>query len=399
MIASNDKYKREMMSNSVEIGSHCPLPWSPPNNYPQIIEVAGPNRTGLSALNVDTDSEAIAIWLVDAGSKSENTAQSYRREAERLLLWATTIKGKSLSQLFREDFLEFSKFLSKLPASWKMTERYNRDSPKWRPFLGQPSVSTQARTMTILKSMIRYLVEAGWLKYNPMPSTKQINTQSGNPVLRSFTPEEVECIIESLGSMPADTAKQITIKARDNWLFYLYWTTAARASEATLTMSDFTERPIDGVMSWVWNITGKGNKQAELPLSPRAILRLMEFRQSLKVSALPLRNDPIPIIPSLSELTEAGTLTRIPTPLDRRSIDKRFKKIFERAAKIAASKGMSTYQLEQGSTHWIRHTSIREFYDKTGDLKLTQQFARHSNINTTARYAMQDMKKLRDAIE
>ena len=247
--------------------------------------------------------------------------------------------------------------------------------------------------------MIRYLVEAGWLKYNPMPSTKQINTQSGNPVLRSFTPEEVECIIESLGSMPADTAKQITIKARDNWLFYLYWTTAARASEATLTMSDFTERPIDGVMSWVWNITGKGNKQAELPLSPRAILRLMEFRQSLKVSALPLRNDPIPIIPSLSELTEAGTLTRIPTPLDRRSIDKRFKKIFERAAKIAASKGMSTYQLEQGSTHWIRHTSIREFYDKTGDLKLTQQFARHSNINTTARYAMQDMKKLRDAIE
>ena len=387
------------MSDSVEIGSYYPLPWSPPNNYPQIIEVAGPNQTGFSALNVNTDSEAIAIWLVDAGSKSENTAQSYRREAERLLLWSTTIKRKSLSQLFREDFLEFSKFLSKLPASWKMTERYNRDSPEWRPFLGQPSVSTQARTMTILKSMIRYLVEAGWLKYNPMPSAKQITTQSGNPVLRSFTPEEVECIIESLNSMPANTAKEITMKARDNWLFYLYWTTAARASEAALTMSDFVERPIDGVMSWVWNITGKGNKQAELPLSSRAILRLMELRKCLKVSVLPMRNDPIPILPSLSDLTEKGTLTRIPAPLDRRSIDKRFKKIFERAAEIAASKGMSTYQLERGSTHWIRHTSIREFYDKTGDLKLTQQFARHSNINTTARYAMQDMKKLKDAIE
>lgn len=375
------------------------LPWVTPVNYPAILECSGRNRNEFSAFNVSTDSEAISIWLADAGSRSEHTAQSYRREIERFLLWATTVKGKSLSSMFREDFLEFAQFIKKLPSSWIMKKRHQRTSQNWRPFFGQPGASTQVRTLSIINSLMQYLVKSGWLKLNPMPIIKRPKSTIPDPIIRSLSPLDIEHIKASFSDMEVKTPRQKTIKARDEWLFYLYWTTGARASEAALTMNEFVNVSVGGNDVWIWKIVGKGKKIAPIPLPDKTLLRLKEFRRRLRISILPRKDDPIPIIPSLKGMTPEGCLARIPEPLDRRSIDKRLKKIFNRAIEHAEKNGDSTSQLSFASTHWLRHTSIREFYDETGDLKLTQQFARHENINTTAGYSVQSIQTLVEAVK
>jgi integrase/recombinase XerD len=377
---------------------YATLPWVTPINYPDVVVSVGKNRNEFSSLNVSTDSEAIAIWLADSGQNSVNTAQSYRREIERFLLWATTIKGKSLSSLFREDFLEYSKFLANLPEEWMMDSRHARTSNLWRPFLGQPGLKSQTRSMGVLNSLITYLVKAGWLRNNPMPMIKRAKIQEVNSSQRSLSPEDIECVIEALLRMPDSTPRETTTKARDAWLFYLYWTTGARASETELPMSNFNKVSINGDSSWVWDITGKGNKLAQIPLAKKTMLRLMAFRKCLKISLLPLHNDIIPIMPSLRRMNQDGVLTAIPAPLSRRAIYKRFKLLFNSAINISEERGMHSTQLRKASTHWLRHTSIREFYDVTGNLKLTQQFARHGNINTTAGYATQSLSMMQKAI-
>ena len=67
---------------------------------------AGTNRArgGHLQIAADSDVEAVRLWLAEYAG-SPHTLRSYRREAVRLLLWATRARGKPLSSLTREDFL------------------------------------------------------------------------------------------------------------------------------------------------------------------------------------------------------------------------------------------------------------------------------------------------------
>lgn len=388
--------KGKIMLN--KIPSSCNLPWKPPAPFPNMTVRAGKNSHEYSTLGVSNDIEAIAVWLADTGAQSKNTSQSYRREVERLLLWSTSIKDKSISELHREDILEFAAFLKNLPSNWIMTKRLSRSDSRWKPYINQPAPSTQARTLTIINAMFKYLVQSGWLKLNPMPKIHRQKKQASTPTLRSLDSCDISIVKEAIDNLPSTTPKEATTKARDEWLFYLFLSTGARASEASLTMGNFKKINIGGQRSWFWEITGKGNKTALIPLSKPAVVKMMSFRSLLKIPPTPKANDPIPIIPSLRKLNQDGGMKTIPEPLSRRGIDKRLKMIFKSAMKIAAERNMPTEQLQSASTHWLRHTSIREFYDSTGDIKLTQQFARHDNINTTAAYANQDISNMLAAI-
>lgn len=64
---------------------------------------AGAFRAPLSTyiLGMDNDYEDIQAWL--ALHKSPATQRAYRKEAERLILWAIVARGKALSSLTTKD--------------------------------------------------------------------------------------------------------------------------------------------------------------------------------------------------------------------------------------------------------------------------------------------------------
>ena len=64
-----------------------------------------------------------------------STQRSYRREAERLLLWAVLERGKALSSLSGEDATDYRAFLAHPPVDWCGPRHHQRRSPIWRPSL------------------------------------------------------------------------------------------------------------------------------------------------------------------------------------------------------------------------------------------------------------------------
>ncbi|XYJ92163.1 hypothetical protein AEMCBJ_32045 (plasmid) [Cupriavidus necator] len=79
---------------------------------------------------------------------SAATLQTYRREVERLILWAVLQLGKPLSSLTHEDLLAYGRFLAdpQPAARWVLTgsKKLARTHPDWRPFAGPLRATTLA---------------------------------------------------------------------------------------------------------------------------------------------------------------------------------------------------------------------------------------------------------------
>src|SRR6185437_13054697 len=122
---------------------------------------AGTNRAltpGLCQIRADDDVAAIGVWLAEF-AHSPHTFRSYRKEARRLLAWATRVRGKAVSSLTREDVLAYEAFLADPtpPALW--------DDEAAR--VGPLSMHSQRQAMGIVGGLFTYLVNAGYLAGNP----------------------------------------------------------------------------------------------------------------------------------------------------------------------------------------------------------------------------------------
>jgi hypothetical protein len=91
-----------------------------------------------SQISANNDVEAIKAWLARFAD-TRTTFESYRREAERLLLWSTIELRKPLSSLTHEDLLIYQRFLSNPQPieRWVMASRRKsgRGSVKRTPWI------------------------------------------------------------------------------------------------------------------------------------------------------------------------------------------------------------------------------------------------------------------------
>ncbi|WP_019142563.1 phage integrase family protein [Noviherbaspirillum massiliense] len=139
----------------------------------------GTNRGSTCLITASSDPEAIAAWLA---TKKENpsTWRSYRKEAERFLLWAVMERRRALSSLTQEDVIAYREFLARLDESassawpfslprsaWIGVRGTDRWSALWRPFDGPLSPGSQALAITIVAGMFRWLTTQGYLAFNP----------------------------------------------------------------------------------------------------------------------------------------------------------------------------------------------------------------------------------------
>ena len=133
--------------------------------------VAGSNRASSSAvkqINADNDRQAIETWLEEFRD-SPQTLRHYRKESERLLLWAIMERAKPLSSLTREDFVAYEHFLlNPQPVDRWCGPKAPRYSENWKPFSGPLSASSQRTALLIINSLFNYLVSAGYLAGNPL---------------------------------------------------------------------------------------------------------------------------------------------------------------------------------------------------------------------------------------
>ena len=131
----------------------------------------GRNRAPASQImqiSANNDLQAIQTWLQEF-TGSPQTLRTYRKEAERLLLWSLIERQKAFSDLNRDDLRDYQTFMTNpQPKDRWCGPRRPRQHPHWRPFEAPLTEHSMAQAITIINALFNYLVEAGYLSGNPL---------------------------------------------------------------------------------------------------------------------------------------------------------------------------------------------------------------------------------------
>ncbi|WP_265921669.1 phage integrase family protein [Cupriavidus nantongensis] len=106
---------------------------------------------------------AVKAWLRATTDGHGSTFAAYRKEAERLLLWAAIERSKGLSQLDLDDRRAYLAFLaSPEPASRWCAPRAPRDQAAWRPLAGPLGPASQRHSLRVLAALFRWMHDNGY---------------------------------------------------------------------------------------------------------------------------------------------------------------------------------------------------------------------------------------------
>jgi hypothetical protein len=122
-------------------------------------------------LNATNDYEAVQAWL--ALHETATTQRAYRKEAERLILWAIVERGRAFSSLTTDDAIAYRTFVRRpSPRERWVGAPRPRDSVEWRPFTGGLSARSTAYALTVLSALYRWLIEQRYVLANPFAGVK-----------------------------------------------------------------------------------------------------------------------------------------------------------------------------------------------------------------------------------
>ncbi|KPD14494.1 integrase, partial [Burkholderia sp. ST111] len=122
-------------------------------------------------LDANNDYQAVQAWL--SLHESAATLRAYRKEAERLILWAIVERGRALSSLTTEDAVAYRAFLRRpTPRERWVGPVRPRSAPDWRPFSGGLSARSAAYALSVLGALFRWLIEQRYLLANPFAGVK-----------------------------------------------------------------------------------------------------------------------------------------------------------------------------------------------------------------------------------
>ncbi|OLL31126.1 integrase [Burkholderia sp. SRS-W-2-2016] len=369
-------------------------------------EVDGSNGTfrapaATCTLDASNDYEAVQTWL--ALQESPATRRTYRKEAERLILWAIVERDRALSSLTTEDAIAYRAFLRRPAphARWVGPVR-PRTSPEWRPFNGNLSERSVAHALSILGALMRWLIEQRYVLANPFSGVK-VRGGNGAATLdtsHAFTEGEwalVRTIADGLefrddaAASSARSARSapspssgwsVPAAQRLRFLLDFGYATGLRASELVGATLGNVRTDARGD-HWL-HVTGKGNKLAQVALPPLAWDALARYlaERGLPVVAVQWRPQ-TPVIGSL-ETDSAAAISSVRLW----GVLKRF--FLLAAADIEADHPPLAAKLRDASTHWMRHTHASHALSRGAELTTVRDNLRHASVSTTSIYLHSD---------
>ena len=338
----------------------------------------------------DVDRDMIQAWLAEYLRK-RNTLRSYAREARRFWLWWSTVRrGRTLKTFGRGDLSEFEAVLASPPADWVATP----ESSAWRPFKGPLSASARRQALIILQSLFEYLVQAGHLTANPFRLVRDKGPQPRRAARHVPNEASLAAVARWLTQRAALTDAAATA-ARDAFIWqWLYWTGARRHELANASLGSIVQLSNAGRSRWWWNVVGKGDVEAAIPLTREAIDVLASFvgcdAQDL---AETIRKDPNrPLVPTARGVRRGVEVTQLYESVRRVAVA---------AAADATDIGLNLdAAIAIGSTrpHSLRAFRATHLFNAGVDARHVRRFMRHVDINTTLIYDHTDGERFHDAI-
>jgi site-specific recombinase XerD len=363
-----------------------------------------------NTLGAKNDLEAVSAWLARYNEKP-STQRSYRKEAERFLLWCAEELKKPLSSVNSPDCQKYREFLQAVPSTWIQRAPLKRTDPGWRAFRSQPSAASQKQALVILQTLFGGLVDAGYLVANPMRSLmKGFDLPASKmDIRRSFTEAEWSHVLTCVDAQTVGP-ERLRLKC----ILELLVTSGIRLDElAKARHKDLRVETLpDLPETWILSVTGKRNKTREVPLNPDVVKLLAlhggEFLEEDKQSS---DKDQLPLIRTLGasvpqwrkgeggELVTTSATEQAGSALSASGIYAVLKRFFRQAAKSAGIAGLDEKRFEKASTHWMRHTFVRQALVDGVPIEVASELAGHASIDTTSIYSTQELARKIKAVQ
>lgn len=384
-----------------------------PYNDGSLGQYRGPEEFNISGAN--NDKEAISLFLSQY-KNSPTTLRTYTKETERFHMWVVLKLNKSIPDMSVDDYQSYLDFLANPDEEWVTKKRVSKDSDAWRPFTNiirneglsedESGLSTSAVVLAVasVNSMLTWMVDAGYLRINPLKILRQKNQIIGlntwtstKKVERILDQEMVRAAKNAVDSFPKSTINQINHYERARFILTMFIMIGARVSElSNAKMQDI----IKETGGWFWSVIGKGNKEEKVPVPQDMIDGLIRWRKTLKLSPLPLQSEKIAVIPAFNKMGEPVFFTNKKKKVDGKTVDYEvvrhglsprrinevLKEIFIQASHDASLTEDRKIMLRKASAHWLRHTAVTQKIESGMDRSMVQKDARHSDMKTTDRY-------------
>jgi site-specific recombinase XerD len=333
-------------------------------------------------LNADNDYEAVQAWL--ALHESIATQRAYRKEAERLMLWAIIERGKPLSSLTTEDAIAYRAFLRRpSPKERWIGPVVPRVNPAWRPFQGPLSARSTSYALQVIGALFRWLIEQRYVLANPFAGVKVRGAERAGPVdtQRAFSAHEWELICRVADFTAIEDAYSERALARLRFLLDFSYATGLRADE--LVRATLGDIEVDDQQARWLVVHGKGAKRGRVALPGLAWSALERY---LRARGVTLRRDQWrPSAPLVARAADDEA------PISTSRLWRIMKGFFARAADVLQESSPSTAQRARlASPHWMRHTHASHGLARGVDVAIMRDNLRHSSIAVTSTYLHAD---------
>lgn len=339
-------------------------------------------------LAASNDYEALLAWLNAKHAGKEGglsaTQRAYRKEGERLLLWAILERHKPLSSLSVDDAIAYRDFLTSPPTTWCGPRYRPRWSPEWRPLEGPLSGPALRHALVIVRTLYAFLMQQHYVVGNPFAGVS-MPRERGRPLgsKRTLTFAQWDFIEAQLRLEP-DTEPARRRARAIRWLY----STGLRLSEIVdvrcgdLSQIEYTDDAGALLIGWMLSVTGKGDRERQVPI-PNALIddlgdELASHGRDRNPSALSNRELPLLHRPAAdSGWSPSGLYQAL--------------KGFLKQCAAKAADPADAAQIARASTHWLRHThGSHALNGRPGHapvpVQIVQNNLGHSSIGTTSGY-------------
>ncbi|WP_416270441.1 phage integrase family protein (plasmid) [Burkholderia cepacia] len=337
---------------------------------------------GACQLKASNDYEAVQSWL--SLHESAATQRAYRKEAERLILWAIVERSCALSSLTTDDAIAYRSFLRRpTPRERWVGPSRLRHNVEWRPFTGPLSARSAAYALNVLSALFRWLVEQRYVLANPFAGVKikSHSQRAGLDVSRGFSEGEWLLIRTLADGLEWSYGWSTFAAQRLRFLLDFGYATGLRSSELVgATLGDI--RRDEHGDQWL-HVLGKGAKLGKVALPSLARAALDQYLVQRGLPVTPARWNPAtPLVASLEE-DGAG--------IEPRRLWRVLRRFFLLVAGAIQDELPATAdKLHRASPHWMRHTHASHALARGAELIMVRDNLRHSSISTTSTYLHSD---------
>ncbi len=331
------------------------------------------------ALRADNDYQAVQAWL--SLHESPATQLKYRKEAERLMLWAIVERGCALSSLAQEDAVAYRAFLRRpTPRSRWVGPPRPRSSAEWRPFAGELSPRSAAHTLSVLSAMFRWLIEQRYVLANPFAGIKVRGVKPASmDISRSFSDAEWALLRTVADGLEWSYGWQAPAAQRLRFVLDFAYATGLRASE--LVQASLGAIEVDRDERWL-HVVGKGGRAGRVTLPPLARAALDRYLVQRSLPTTPQKWDPdTPLVGNIGG--ESG--------IQRARLWVVMKRFFVTVADLLLEDNPAfAEKLRRATPHWMRHTHATHALQGGAELTTVRDNLRHASLATTSMYLHSD---------